>query len=101
MTYIVFELAPYILCEAGRSPIEVAEMLNCLGYECYDGKWVDTHSDNKFAKNRDRGFHAWNDRSANRSSFETWASSIVGFTDLICAKPSDMASLLTTLGIGS
>ena len=26
-------------------------------------------------------------RTPNRTSFESWANSVVGFTDLICAKP--------------
>lgn len=40
--FIVLEIAPYVLCEAGWNPMQVAELLNCLGYMCFDGRWEPT-----------------------------------------------------------
>jgi hypothetical protein len=92
VTYIVFELAPCILCEAGRSPLEVARVMNCLhmivGYACYDGPWTATRSSNKYAKTEARGSDFA--KEADRTSFDSWANGVVymangvvGFTDLI------------------
>ena len=93
VTYIVFELAPYILCNAGRSPVEVINMLNCLGYVCFDGPWMKTHSKNKYAKTAMRGF-SMRTNPPSRESFETWAAGVIGYTDLVCCKPDDIGVLL-------
>ena len=42
VTFVIFELAPYTLCEAGFNPMGVVNLLNCLGYVCFDARWSPT-----------------------------------------------------------
>jgi FkbM family methyltransferase len=54
--FIVMEIAPYILCEAGWNPMQVAKLLNCLGYMCFDGRWEPTKDKSrKYAKRAQPG----------------------------------------------
>lgn len=96
----VLELAPACLCEAGLNPLSVMTMLNCLGYMCFDSMRQSSSNHRsttrKYTKHANPGERPcscggtpYGRGAPDRTSFESWANSVVGYTDLICAKPKD------------
>ena len=86
VTFIILELSPYVLCESGSNPMHVANMLNCLGYQCFDGPWATTADKTRKYTKRPEHVKTRPKPRQDVVGFEDWANSVIGFTDLICAK---------------
>lgn len=86
VTFIVFELSPYVSCESGLNPMHTANLLNCLGYQCFDMPWYATQDKSRKYTKRREHLKTRTQFREDTMSFEDWANSLIGFTDLICAK---------------
>ena len=86
VTFIVFELSPYVSCESGSNPMRTANLLNCLGYQCFDMMWWPTEDATRKYTKRPEHAKSQTQVREDTMSFVDWANSLVGFTDLICAK---------------
>ena len=79
------------------NPVSVMTMLNCLGYMCFDSmRQPTTDKTRKYNKHANPGEHAcscggtpFGRGAPDRSSFESWANSVIGYTDLLCTKPEN------------